>query len=487
MIRSTLPATVTFMVYLISPVGLTAQLDYWDFDQDVMPNAWEYHRDLDVEDPKDAWADPDQDGVCNIYEYYLGTHPQDPTQPLILEYDGLLPLGDFIRSAPRGAVLRIPQGEYTLNYQHDFYDSPPRLVIQGGWNADFSERDHCKYLTTLRGTNDRPIFDFLIGTGNSSALVLDGFTLTEGQRGAVHFTSYISKAQLLIANCILNGNAATRSSAIVQYEDGDFTIISDVVIMNSTIADNTGTGLRVEQWSNLSNLKVLHSIIGYNKPSDNDLQPLTSGYGMIYSPGADSLMHVQMANSILWGNTLADVWFNDPDLAPVAVNSRYNIYGYVKRDSLSVPFRHISDSGLDPVLFQDNGWYYLGTNSPARGSGQNIGLTDAVHPDVGIVPCSERITTSTTSPRTQVPACHVFPNPAQQRVTVELFRPVAGQGHLYLYDPRGRRVQQIDIGFHPRGHHRIPVDLSALPGKTYWLQMVLQGQQPSRPILLIRE
>lgn len=486
MVRSVLPIIVFSYLLFICPVDLNGQLEAWDSDQDAMPNAWEYHRDLDEYDPEDAWLDPDQDGVCNLYEYYLGSHPQDPDQPMVLEYTGNQPLETFIRMAPRGAVLRIPEGEYDLNYRHEAYAEPPRVLIQGGWKADFTVRDHCRYKTVLNGKGKNPIFHYLISSGNSSSLILDGFILQGGKGEAVQYTSYLSKAQLLIANSTLIGNKAGRTSAVVKYVDGDFTLISDVILINSTIAHNAGTGLLVSQQANLSNLKVLHTLMAYNDAATSDSEPYDSGYGLVYTPGADSTMHVQMANSILWSNAKADVWFDDPDRRRVRVNSRYNVYGYIERDSLSAPFAHQSDTGHDPLVLQRGEQYFLGPNSPARGSGQSIGFTEEERPDVGIVPCGDPVVSASPQPEKTASDWRVFPNPAQSSLTFELDLIAPGEVQIVLYDLTGRQVFQKNMGYWSSGPQSFMIDISHLRSNFYWLELRSGGQPLNRPYKLIK-
>jgi len=475
--------------YLLTlcPVILYGQLEAWDSDQDAMPNAWEYHRDLNVDDPRDAWLDPDQDGVCNLYEYYLGSHPQDPEQPVVLDYTGEQSLAAFIRSAPRGAVLRIPEGEYDVNYRHEAYAEPPRVLIQGGWKADFSERDHCRYPTVLNGNNQNPIFHYLITSGNSSSLILDGFTVKKGKGEAIQYTSYLSKAQLLIANTTFIDNAAGRTTAVVKYVDGDFTLISDMVIINSVIAHNSGTGLSVSQQANLSNLKVLHSLIAYNEAATTDSEPFDSGYGMVYSPGADSLMHVQMANSILWGNTSADVWVDDPALKRIQVDSRYNVYGYIERDSLSAPFTHQSDTGLDPLVFHRAGQYYLGPNSPARGQGQSIGFTEEERPDVGIIPCEDAVVSTKQTSAIIASNGRILPNPVRSTCTLDLYLEKSGAIQIVVYDLVGRQLLSQKKGWLATGYQKCPVDVSTLHDGMYWMVVYMDGQPVMHPVTFIKD
>lgn len=479
------PVLFCILVFIVNG-SVLAQLDSWDSDQDAMPNAWEYYRELHFDNPKDAWKDPDGDGICNVYEYYLGSDPQDPDQPRILEYDGQEPLSSFIRTAPRGSVLRIPEGEYVLNYKHESYGEPPRYLIQGGWNADFTEQDHCKFLTVFNGANKGPIFDFLVATGNSSSLILDGLTLINGKNSAVRYISYVPKTQLMLANTTVVSNSASRTSAVIDYEDGDFTLISDLILINSIVADNQGTGLLVVQRANLSNLKVLHTVIGYNRPATNDELPHDSGYGMVFMPEADSAVHVQMANSILWGNYLADVWLYDKEQKPVVVNSRFNVYGYVKKEHPSDAFNDPSDTGLDPVLIRQSGQYYLGPGSPAKGSGESVGFSEKENPDVGIITCGDPLTTSVFERERLVDRLLVFPNPSGQWTNLTFEWNDAGHLRAEVFDPLGRWVHSVSLGHISPGTHRINIPLDGLSNGSYRLQLYSGEQAASRPIILIK-
>lgn len=52
-----------------------------DNDHDGIPNQWELDHGLNPNDPNDALADPDGDGLTNIAEYNLGSDPQNHQSP----------------------------------------------------------------------------------------------------------------------------------------------------------------------------------------------------------------------------------------------------------------------------------------------------------------------------------------------------------------------------------------------------------------------
>lgn len=57
-----------------------------DNDLDEIPNGWENHFGLDMDDPSDASGDLDQDNFTNLEEYQASTLPNDLTShPVINE------------------------------------------------------------------------------------------------------------------------------------------------------------------------------------------------------------------------------------------------------------------------------------------------------------------------------------------------------------------------------------------------------------------
>ncbi len=60
-----------------------------DLDQDGMPNLWEYQMGLNATNPRDASQDPDKDGLTNLQEYQLGTDPHDQDSDNDFFPDGL--------------------------------------------------------------------------------------------------------------------------------------------------------------------------------------------------------------------------------------------------------------------------------------------------------------------------------------------------------------------------------------------------------------
>ncbi len=55
-----------------------------DFDQDLLPDDWEYQNGLDPNNPNDVKEDPDHDGANNWQEFLAGTNPKNANSVLRL-------------------------------------------------------------------------------------------------------------------------------------------------------------------------------------------------------------------------------------------------------------------------------------------------------------------------------------------------------------------------------------------------------------------
>jgi hypothetical protein len=445
-----------------------------------MPSAWEFHRDLNTSDPKDAWSDPDQDGVCNLFEYMLGTHPQDPSQPTFLRYDGRQPLDVFIRNAPRGVVLQIPEGQYELNYLHDIQDRVPRLMIQGGWNSDFSERDICLYPTTLDGTGQGPVFDYSISVDNSAALILDGFKIQNGKGEAVRFKSFRNKVQLAIANSQIINHEVAPQEAVITFEDGPFTIISDFVLVNSLVAGNKGTAIQVNQFAAHTNLKILHCLVTDNHFSSSDPGGVFSGYGIHLQPEADSALHLQIVNSVIWGNENASVFLNNQGQNPLEVDSHHNIYGQIERVPATAVFQSASDRFTDPNLLITGLDYQFASSSPTWQTGVDIGYFSAIYPDLGPTFCTV-VPTATITGRTDKPLVNIFPNPASETLYLQFLSPKMDSGYLRLYSLEGQLIWHQNFSSILLPHHYLSV--GSLPSGQYLLMIKQGNTRQSFPII----
>ncbi len=366
---------------LFFPISLLGQLNEWDTDQDAMPNGWEYNRSLDIENPHDAWSDLDQDGILNIYELLLGSDPTDPDQPIIIHLTSNRDLESELLNSHRGVVLRVKRGSYDLNLVYPENQEAPRLMIEGGWNDDFTQRDLCRFRTVFNGAGQGSIMGFNLNKGNSGALIVDGIDFTGGTLGAINFNGSISKLQLLVANCRFMNNDTHRTGAVIDFQDQNTTLISDLILINTEISGNMGTAIKVKQHSIRTNFKVLHSTVAFNNFASNDDLQNNSGYGVDYTPESDSLMHVQFANSIFWGNRNEDIRIRRGAEKALSIISGHNFYGTILSEGPR--FYQLSDYRGDPLLRQnEEGFWMISAQSLAHQSGINIGFSEVDQPDI---------------------------------------------------------------------------------------------------------
>lgn len=454
------------------PLATFSQTSEWDADQDAMPDEWEFHRGLNISDPSDAWGDLDEDGVLNIQEYLLGADPQDPNDPETLNFTSETSLATAIKNAPRGAVLRVPTGTYSLNYSFQRLDEPPRLLIQGGWNTDFTERDYCASPTVFDGGNQGAILNYLIDEGNSSALILDGISLVNAGREAIAYTSYLSKVQLMLANCTIRDNRPHRASSVVRFEDARATAISDFLLINTSVTDNMGTGVQAIMHGNITNIKILHSVVAYNEPADNDEAPYQSGHGVQIDSDAPEPVAVQFANSIFWENRQADVYIDENVRERLRVHSRYNVFGFIQPDAAYEWMTHPSDGSLDPNLIEAaDGRYYLDENSRYAHNGLNIGLSEAARPDIGLLPCAARQTTAASPPFNLGESLSIWPNPvAGEALYVQLEEKTPTPKAVQVYSITGRLMRTIPMN---REDRFLSIPIGDLPAGYY--ELVLRG------------
>jgi len=227
------------------------------------------------------------------------------------------------------------------------------------------------------------------------------------------------------------------------------------------------------QHANWTNCKILHSLIAFNDYAENDAGALASGYGLSYRPASDSLLHVQVSNSILWGNANADVRFDNPETRAVEVDSRFNLYGRVEADSASGPFFSKYDRSQNPLLVKDAaGRYYLEERSPARGAGRSIGFTEEASPDVGILSCAGRLSTSVEASVAVTEKMELYPNPASDELFIEAALNEAGPVRFRIYNALGQLQLTPAVERRPPGRQLFSFPVNALQTGVYVVELV---------------
>jgi hypothetical protein len=337
-----------------------------DTDDDGMPDAWESANGLNPNDPSDAWTDPDGDYVINLFEYQLSSDPNSPSTPAVATVSAGEDVEAAIGSATTGQLIRVEGGTYNVNY---ITFSPTTIMIQGGWNSNFTHRDLGATPTIFDGQSLGEVLYFSFSTGTNS-VILDGLTLTngEGSFGALNMTAQgTSTMKWSVMNCTIVNSESTfdfGGAANIHHWNSSQ---SDVFIINSIIANNSSSGMynqtaetAVGRW------KVINSDITNNQSLD-----ASEGYGIEGFTLGDAVLDIGLKNTILWGNQKTDL-----DISrSITADAEYSDIGTVNATYGATynPGAGIIDS--DPLFADsDNGDFTLQEGSPCIDAGTSSGV-----------------------------------------------------------------------------------------------------------------
>ncbi|HRI62289.1 MAG TPA: hypothetical protein PK228_21255, partial [Saprospiraceae bacterium] len=217
-----------------------------DTDDDGMPDDWETLYGFNPTNPADAFGDYDLDRVMNLFEFQLGTSPNDPSTPSSVNVSSNEDLAEVLASAQDQTVFRVQGGEYPLNYiSFDLGSDPlPRIAIQGGWNETFTERDICQYPSILDGQQLDEIFQVGVSQGEN-AIIFDGLTFRNGKGtyGSLKFTSWFHPvtAYWSIVDCEIAQNAPIGGfGGAINFLHWDSSLVQ-VTLINAVVTDNNNT------------------------------------------------------------------------------------------------------------------------------------------------------------------------------------------------------------------------------------------------------
>ncbi|MBI5583694.1 MAG: hypothetical protein HY892_07705 [Deltaproteobacteria bacterium] len=273
-----------------------------DTDDDGMPDTWEIANGLNPNDPSDTWADPDGDHVINLFEYQLGSNPHNASRPTVVTVSAGGNVTAAINSATTGQVIRVEGGTYNLNY---ITFSPKTIMLQGGWNSDFTRRSPGVTPTIFDGRSLDEVLYFSFSSGANS-VILDGLTLINGKGsfGALNMTAdgtSVMKWSFMNSTIVNSESTTTFGGAFnIHHRTGSE---SDVFLINSIIANNSSsgiynqtTGTAVGRWH------VRNSDITNNQSPDVD-----EGYGIDGFTLDNGVLAIKIKNTILWGNQTTDL------------------------------------------------------------------------------------------------------------------------------------------------------------------------------------
>jgi|GEM_PF-1689267 len=282
-----------------------------------------------------------------------------------------------------GDTIRLRQGLYQENIVLDFSRT---IVIEGGWNADFSERELNPQLTRLEPGSASGLSGVTVDAGNGETLsmAVRGLSVRNGGTGTGGGVS-VSAGSGGSASLTLEGSALTENSAglgggVYSRADGGTVAVS---VLNTLIAGNIapaggmGGGFYCEavNGGNLQ-LTLTHATITGNEGSQ-------AAGGLFVSAQGASRAHVSITNTILWGNAApsgAEISMEQAVGAQLTVNTSYSDIGTSGISIQAGTYNSLGGNIDEDPLFLNplERDYHLEDGSPCmdRGTGTNTLRTD---------------------------------------------------------------------------------------------------------------
>ena len=294
-----------------------------DTDDDGMPDTWESANGLNPNDPGDAWTDPDGDHIINLFEYQLGSNPNNASTPTKVTVSAGGNVEAAIDSATTGQVIRVEGGTYNVNYRTF---SPKTIMIQGGWNSDFTRQGLGAPPTLFDGRSLAEVLYFSFSSGAKS-VILDGLTLINGKEnfGALNMlASGTAVMKWSVMNSTIVNSEATSTFGGATHILHWNTSKSDVFIINSITANNRSSGIYNQTINTaVGRWKVINSDITNNQSTNAG-----EGYGIDGFTLDSAVLAIKLKNTILWGNQKTDLNIRGFG-GPTTVEAEYSDVGTV--------------------------------------------------------------------------------------------------------------------------------------------------------------
>jgi hypothetical protein len=283
-----------------------------DKDDDGMPDSWEKAHGFNPDDPNDAWLDPDNDRVVNVFEYLLGGNPKSAASPPVVTVGkaGLADyssLDDALDKSVAGSVIRVAKGVYKTNYKTF---SPKSVMIQGGWSPDFLTRNLKRYPVTLDGANRDEVLYFSASSG-ACGIALDGLKVIRGKGyfGALNFLAQSTAVMRVgVFNCLVLQSGVESSAsygAVVRFNNWDKSL-SDRTVANSVIAGNMASGIyaQVTEYAK-ARWRILHTVIAGNENGNGE-----NGFGIEAFTLNSGRLSGHIYNGVIRDNEREDICFS---------------------------------------------------------------------------------------------------------------------------------------------------------------------------------
>ncbi len=451
-----------------------------DMDNDGLDDEWEMLNG--VENP---FADPDEDQVLNLFEFLLGTDPNDASAPAQINVSNSEDLLSALEQAPLQTVIRVSEGDYVLSHRHGIFDPELSLMIQGGWDTDFTTYDPCTHPVTLRGASEDGTLDFAANDGTNAALVVEGILFTESAGGsALSFDSFIDTARVALYNCTFRANSFPYFSATIDLSDKSDALNTYFSIINCEVVQNEGSGVSIDVFGP-GLVRLINSTIAKNNQTLDEGE-LKGGDGLDLSILADSGSTVLIENTILWGNAGDDFDFLGAGLNDISFASSYSNLG----DPASLPtlFEYTPGTGdfdTDPMFMDaDVGDFRLLPSSPGfQGRPNTFPAEGRIQGSSGYLACESAFTAIFDRPKALPFSTSVFPTidrHFQIEYTLDQYIPKL---HYQLLDGRGQVIRRSALPNHP-GSYLENIDLQHITPGMYFIAIQTQGSIKTNKIIV---
>lgn len=352
-----------------------------------MDDAWEILNLLDPNDPTDAWCDNDCDQILNLFEYQLQTDPNNFASPPIRYFTPQNTQDEFIGLMNSGindlTVIRMSAGTYNLFYNTLssgglISSSNYKIMIQGGWNEDFTVYNPFQYYTIFDGENSENILVLETNEDRQTTFILEGVEITNSGNGvvesAVKCIGEAGTSTFSFYNCSFYNN---NSALGVFWPQA--TTNSSFFLVNSSIVNNDYGLFGQLSLASSGRWRIYNSTI--TNTTQNALFEIESNS---QTPGA---ITIDVLNSIIW-----DVAMASPILFHAAQNIQMNVaYSNVGQidnldNMLQLNLLNETLTNIDPEFTNTiTNHFELQAQSPLKEIGYNTGLPfEGQLPDIGV-------------------------------------------------------------------------------------------------------
>lgn len=247
-------------------------------------------------------------------------------------------IGYALGQAGEGDTILVAQGTYTENLV-----ITKTVTLEGAYKSAGWSRCLGRYATTIDGNQSGAVITVTLESTHTTTAVIDGFTITNGNRG-IHIL--VSSVSIRNSKIIHNHTAGDGGGVRIDR--------SHVTITNTLIADNesghVGGAMIMGKWDTYpgTTVRIYNSTIAYNT---------AAGY---YNGIFNSNSSLQIFNSIVWGHEGQDLYCGPTPCGGVTYSDIE--MGLPGEGNISEDPRFV-----DPA----NGDYHLRPDSPCIDAGIN--------------------------------------------------------------------------------------------------------------------